>query len=344
MLGRIVIVFPSGRPGGSVACPPSVFRRGGRSSRRWHALLVVGLILWALTVAASPALAGVSADAASLAAAAPWWLWSLGVFLVSVLIGLVAVPAGVGGGVLFVPIVGGFFPFHLDFVRGAGLLVALTSALVSGPALLRQGLASLRLALPLALAVSIGSIAGARTGLRLPEPLAQTLLGLVILGITVLMWRVDPARQLAPEADPLAATLGIGGRQLDPAVSAADWTAARLVPGWLIFLVIGFVAGMFGLGAGWANVPVLSLLMGVPLKVAAGTSGLVLSMTSPAALVYLGHGAMLPPVVVPAVLGVTVGAAAGVRLLRRLPALALRRLVLGVLLLAGLRALIRGLT
>ena len=32
--------------------------------------------------------------------------------------GFVAVPSGVGGGVLFVPIVGGFFPFHLDFVRG----------------------------------------------------------------------------------------------------------------------------------------------------------------------------------------------------------------------------------
>ena len=30
-----------------------------------------------------------------------------------------------GGGVLFVPIVGGFFPFNIDFVRGAGLLVAL---------------------------------------------------------------------------------------------------------------------------------------------------------------------------------------------------------------------------
>ena len=31
------------------------------------------------------------------------------------------------------------------------------------------------------------------------------------------------------------------------------------------------MAGMFGLGAGWANVPVLNLLMGVPLKVSVGT-------------------------------------------------------------------------
>ena len=55
----------------------------------------------------------------------PWWAWLTALFAVSFAIGIVAVLAGVGGGVLFVPIVGSFFPFHLDFVRGAGLLFAL---------------------------------------------------------------------------------------------------------------------------------------------------------------------------------------------------------------------------
>src|SRR5450631_1134700 len=67
-----------------------------------------------------------------------WWVWPILIFVVCFIIGMIAVPAGVGGGVLFVPIIGGFFPFHLDFVRGAGLLVALTSALVSSPSLLRH--------------------------------------------------------------------------------------------------------------------------------------------------------------------------------------------------------------
>src|SRR5688572_32910115 len=67
--------------------------------------------------------------------AAPWWIWPLALFLVCFALGIVAVPAGIGGGVLFVPIVSGFFPFHLDFVRGAGLLVALSGALAAGPGL-----------------------------------------------------------------------------------------------------------------------------------------------------------------------------------------------------------------
>ena len=59
------------------------------------------------------------------ASSMPWWGWPLGLFVICFLLGIVAMPSGAGGGVRFVPIVGGFFPFHLDFVRGAGLLVAL---------------------------------------------------------------------------------------------------------------------------------------------------------------------------------------------------------------------------
>lgn len=76
--------------------------------------------------------------------------------------------AGVGGGVLFVPLVGGFFPFHLDYVRGAGLFVALTGALAAGPGLLKRGLANIRLTMPLALIASTCSILGALVGLALP--------------------------------------------------------------------------------------------------------------------------------------------------------------------------------
>ena len=92
--------------------------------------------------------------------ALPWWSWSLILFGFTSVLGVIAVIGGVGGGVLFVPLVSAFFPFHLDFVRGAGLMVALTGALSAGPHLLRSGLASLRLALPFALIGSIGSIAG----------------------------------------------------------------------------------------------------------------------------------------------------------------------------------------
>ena len=49
-----------------------------------------------------------------------WWFYPLILLVLSFALGVFAVLAGVGGGVLYVPIVSGFLPFHLDFVRGAG--------------------------------------------------------------------------------------------------------------------------------------------------------------------------------------------------------------------------------
>ena len=49
----------------------------------------------------------------------PWRFWPLALLIVTFIMGILAVLGGVGGGVLFVPIISGFFPIHLDFVRGA---------------------------------------------------------------------------------------------------------------------------------------------------------------------------------------------------------------------------------
>lgn len=276
----------------------------------------------------------------------PWWGWPLALFVVCFFLGIVAVPAGVGGGVLFVPIVGGFFPFHLDFVRGAGLLVALASALSAGPALLQSGLASLRLALPLALVASASSILGAMIGFALPTNAVQVALGATILAIVVLM--AVAKRSEFPEVakpDAISAALGMNGVLVDPATGRqVSWQVHRTPAGLVIFFGIGILAGMFGLGAGWANLPALNLLMGAPLKVSAGTSSFILSLVdSSAAWVYLNQGAVLPMIAVPSVIGMMLGAKIGAKLLKVLPAATVRKLVLGLLAFAGLRALLKGL-
>jgi uncharacterized membrane protein YfcA len=275
-----------------------------------------------------------------------WWLWPLALFAVTFAIAVVAVLGGVGGGVLFVPIVSAVFPFHLDFVRAAGLLVALTTSLSAAPSLLASGLASLRLAMPLALIGSMTSIVGALVGLALPTRAVQIALGVAILAIAAFMWRVARSpQQGATRADPLATALNMHGVYQDAALGRkVEWKVHRTPAALVVFAGIGMLAGMFGLGAGWANVPALHVLMGAPLKLSVGTSGLLLSVVdSSAAWVYLNRGAVLPLVVVPSILGAILGAKIGARLLGRAPALVLRRIVLTLLVIAGARALLRGL-
>jgi uncharacterized membrane protein YfcA len=276
----------------------------------------------------------------------PWWFWPLALFVTCFFIGVVAVPAGIGGGTLFVPIIGGFFPFHLDFVRGAGLLVALASALAAGPLLLRGGLASIRLAMPLALLAAMSSIFGAMLGLAMPASVVQILLGVIVLGIVALMLSAKKSEfPNVAQPDRLSSALGIHGIFIDGASGQSiNWQVHRTPMGLFLFLLIGVMAGMFGIGAGWANVPALNLLMGAPLKVSAGTSSLVLSLVdSSAAWVYINRGAVLPMVAVPSVVGMMAGAKIGARLLNVLKGSVIRKMVIALLLFAGFRALLKGL-
>ncbi len=276
----------------------------------------------------------------------PWWGWPLLLLVVTFVMGVAAVLGGVGGGVLFVPIISGFFPFHIDFVRGCGLLVALSGALAAGPGLLKMNLASLRLAIPVALIASTFSIIGAMIGLALPTHVIQIALGATILGICVLMLIAKKSELPdVPEADRLSSALRIYGVYQEASTGQViDWKIHRTWQGLCLFIAIGLMAGMFGLGAGWANVPVLNLLMGAPLKISVATSKFLLSITdTSAAWIYMNNGCVIPMMVVPSLIGIMFGSFVGVRLLAVAKPGIIRWIVITMLGFAGARALAKGL-
>ena len=306
--------------------------------------MIILIALFSLPVLISPAFADVSAEAASNGHA--WWFWPIVLFFVTFIMGIFAVLGGVGGGVLYVPIISGFFPFHLDFVRGTGLLVALSGALAAGPGLLKMNLASLRLAIPVALIASTCAIIGAMIGLALPTNIVQISLGVTILGICVLMLTAKKSEvPEVPKADRLSSALNICGIYQEASTGEIiDWKIHRTPLGLALFVIIGVMAGMFGLGAGWANVPVLNLLMGAPLKISVATSKFLLSITdTSAAWIYLNKGCVIPMMVVPSLVGIMLGSFVGVRLLKIAKPTFIRWMVIAILGFAGVKALSKGL-
>ncbi len=276
----------------------------------------------------------------------PWWGWPLLLFVVTFVMGIIAVLGGVGGGVLFVPIIGGFFPFHIDFVRGAGLLVALAGALAAGPGLLKKGMADLRLAMPVALIASACAIVGAMIGLALPANIINISLGVTILGIVAIMLMAKKSEiPVVEKADALSTALRITGIYHEQTTGQdINWKIHRTPQGLATFIIIGVMAGMFGLGAGWANVPVLNLMMGAPLKVSVATSKFLLSITdTSAAWIYINKGAVLPMLVVPSIIGIMLGSIVGVQILAKAKPAAIRYIVIGILIFSGGRALLKGL-
>jgi uncharacterized membrane protein YfcA len=310
------------------------------NGRLWTIILIS---LFLLTLMAPSAFADVSAEASG---GHVWWFWPLVLLIVTFIMGILAVLGGVGGGVLFVPIISGFFPFHLDFVRGTGLLVALSGALAAGPGLLKMNLASLRLAIPVALIASTCAIIGAMIGLALPTNIVQISLGATILGICILMLTAKKSTfPDVPQADRLSSALRICGVYQEASTGEIiDWKVHRTPLGLAMFVLIGIMAGMFGLGAGWANVPALNLLMGAPLKISVATSKFLLSITdTSAAWIYMNKGCVIPMMVVPSLVGIMLGSFVGVRLLKIAKPTFIRWMVIGILAFAGVKALSKGL-
>lgn len=281
-------------------------------------------------------------DSREAASSMPWWLWTLSLFVLCIFLGIIAVFAGVGGAILYVPIVSAISPFHLDFVRGSGLVMSLAGAIGASPRLLEEGMASLRLALPLALVSSIGALIGANVGMTLPPQVVKIILGVVIIAIIALMLStksVDcpPLRK----GSLLAKRMNIGGIYINSVTgNSSEWGMRRMPLGLITFFIIGIMGGVFGLGSGWANVPALNLLLGVPLKIAIGTSILIITMTSSAASwVFINQGAVLPLIVVPSMAGMMLGTRIGAKLLPRIPGTIVRYFVLGILTSAALSLL-----
>jgi len=300
-------------------------------------------------VLSCPLAASAAEQTAAGTAGKPWWFWPIVLFVFCLVLGIVAVLAGVGGGVLYVPLVSGFFPFHIDFVRGVGLMVALAGALAAGPGLLRRNLANLRLALPVALIASSFSILGAMLGLylsALDPDIIQICLGVTIVGIAILLLvSKNTEKPVVNKQDAIGLALGLGGAYWDDgARESVEWKTHRTLLGLFMFILVGLLAGMFGLGAGWANVPVLNLLMGVPLKVSVATSKFLLSITdTSAAWIYMNRGCVIPLIGVPSIVGLMLGSLIGVKILAVAKPKMIRWLVIIVLFFAGLKAIDKGL-
>ncbi|MCD6490289.1 MAG: sulfite exporter TauE/SafE family protein [Thermodesulfobacterium sp.] len=282
----------------------------------------------------------------------PWWIWPVILFGFTFIIGLIAPMSGVGGGVLFVPLSTAFFPFSVDFIRGTGLIMALTSALSSSPELIRKGLANVKIMAPVVCVSMVTSILGGIVGLWITNAFPSGKYYITIaLGITlfiIFIVMLTSKRVEFPEVkeqDGLSKALGLTGSWFEPTLNKiVEYKITRLPIGIFFFALVGFIAGMFGLGAGWANVPVLNLLMGAPIKVATSTSMAIIAVNDAAAAwIYISKGAVLPLIVIPSVIGISIGSRIGAKLAVKAKPTFVKYLVMSIMLLAASLNIIKGL-
>ncbi len=274
-------------------------------------------------------------------------------FLLSTAIAIVAVIAGVGGGVIFTPIMLGFTSIDTLIIRATGLVVAMFSGLISTGPLMRTGLADIKIVLYCSIPIVVGAMVGAISAVYLADIMGATgdslvrlLLGLVLVFIA-LMFIVGGAKTEYPEVkrvDRFTQKIGLMGTYWEETLKkAVDYRATRGLLGFILFALVGFTGGFFGLGGGWAVVPVLNMVMMVPLKVSAACSGVLLAIGNAAAIwPYILYGSLIALFVTPWMLGQVVGGIIGAYILVRIKAAFVRNILIVLIILTSIKLITRG--
>ncbi len=228
-------------------------------------------------------------------------------------------------------------------VLGAGGSILLMPLLISGAAL------PMREAVPLSLLVvtlmALGNMGPyLRRGLVAPKPAlilgVPALAGSWIGGRLVKAGYVGEPLQLGVFA--AAALIAAWLLTRRPSSSVTPVQQGAGAPGTLALqgALIGLLTGIAGVGGGFAIVPALVLLAGLPMPLASGTSLVLIAVNSLVAMAALGHWpAAGLPLILPLLLGGFIGAVVGQRLAPHLPERQLRRgfaaLLVGSALLSG---------
>jgi uncharacterized membrane protein YfcA len=270
----------------------------------------------------------------------------LAVLAVSAAAGAIGALAGVGGGIIVVPVLTIAFGVDIRLAIGASIISVIATSSGAAAAYVRDRLTDLRVAMFLQLATTAGAVIGALLAAVVAPGFLLVLLGVVLLGSAIQqVLRLGEELPPATQPDGIAARLRLTGSYPDRRLGLEVAYAARRVPlGFALMLVAGVVSGLLGIGSGALKVLALDGAMRLPMKVSSATSNLMIGVTAAASAgIYLARGDVDPRIGAPVALGVLIGAAIGARALPRMANRHVRWIFLPVLVAIGLETLARGL-
>ncbi len=281
------------------------------------------------------------------------WIIIVASFVISTAIAMLAVIGGIGGGVIFTPIMLGFTHIDSLVVRSTGLVVAMFSGLISSGPFMRTKLADLKLVFYCGVPITVGALAGSVAAIYLHKYMGPVGDGYVRLSLGILMLVVayflvsggGKTEYPQPKSiDPLSKKLGLNGFYWEASLGkVVHYDLTNAIPGGIMFIALGFIAGFFGLGGGAFLTATLNLVMMAPVKIAAACSGVLLAISNATAIwTYITYGALIAIFAAPWMLGQVVGGILGAYLLIRIKAGFVRKVLIVILLVSSIKLLMRG--
>lgn len=252
-------------------------------------------------------------------------LW---LFASAVAAGFFGALLGVGGGVFIVPIMVLMFHLHMKIAVAASIVSVIATSNAGGSSYVDQRITNMRLAMFLEIATTIGALSGSALALILKQWIMLLLFALMLAYMAWAAYttrNVDDRRIASGDftnarQDRLSSFLELRGSYHDQAArQQVEYVANGAPIGASISYLAGMASGLLGVGGGVLKVSAMNRYMNVPMKVAVGTSKLMIGVTaSVSSILFFLAGWIHFYVVAPVAVGTTTGATIGTVVMNRL--------------------------
>ena len=261
----------------------------------------------------------------------------MNIFENTILIGLGSLAAGflgaltgLGGGIVITPLLTVLFGVDIRYAIGASLVSVIATSSGAAAAYVKEGFTNIRIGMFLEIATTMGAVVGASIASRLPASTISIIFGIALLFSAYASSRPVPKMSSDGPPNRLAELLKMDSTY--PALRGVESYHVGGVPaGFSLMFVAGTLSGLLGIGSGALKVIAMDQVMRIPFKVSTTTSNFMIGVTAAASAgVYLRRGYIDPSLAMPVMLGVSLGALLGARVLARTRTAALR-VVFGVM-------------
>jgi uncharacterized membrane protein YfcA len=241
---------------------------------------------------------------------------------------------GVGGGVIIVPFMVLMFHLPMKIAVATSIVSVIATSNAGGSKYVDSRITNLRVAMFLEIATTVGALSGSVLALYLRDWIMLLIFAALL---TYMSWASYRTRNLddqriasgefaSARQDRLSQWLGLRGSYYD---QAAGKSVAYVVNGMPIGVTISYLAGLasglLGVGGGVLKVSAMNRYMNLPMKVAVGTSKLMIGVTAAVgSILFFMAGLIHFAVVAPVALGTTTGATLGTMVMNRLRSASLK--------------------
>jgi uncharacterized membrane protein YfcA len=235
---------------------------------------------------------------------------------------------GVGGGVFIVPVMVLMFHLPIKVAVAASIVSVIATSNAGGSSYVDQRITNLRLAMFLEIATTIGALSGSILAIYLQQWVMLIIFAIMLAYMSYAAFttrnlddkRIASGDFINAKQDALSRYLDLRGTYHDLAANrTVDYVVNGTPIGASISYLAGMASGLLGVGGGVLKVSAMNRYMNVPMKVAVGTSKLMIGVTAAvSSILFFLAGFIHFSVVAPVALGTTIGATIGTTVMNRL--------------------------